>query len=139
MNEELRIRTTELNNVNVLVDSMLESLGMGVAVLDRELRVTMWNDHAKRLWGLDADEVRDQHFLNLTIGLPVQELTDVLRECVDGKRDVQEKRMKARDRTGADIVCRLVCSPLRTHRGEVSGVIVLMQAMDRVSQLTSAG
>ena len=130
MNEELRIRTTELNNVNVLVDSMLESLGMGVAVLDRELRVTMWNDHAKRLWGLDADEVRDQHFLNLTIGLPVQQLHDVLRACLSGERDLEEQRMKARDRTGADIVCRLLCSPLRTPRGEISGVIVLMQATE---------
>jgi two-component system CheB/CheR fusion protein len=130
MNEELRIRTTELNNVNVLVDSMLESLGMGVAVLDQELRVTIWNEHAKKLWGLAADEVRDQHFLNLDIGLPVQELHDALRASVAGTSDSAEQLLKARDRTGRDIVCRVVCRPLQTTRGQVSGVIVLMRTVD---------
>jgi two-component system, chemotaxis family, CheB/CheR fusion protein len=138
MNEELRIRTTELNNVNVLVDSMLESLGMGVAVLDRELRVTMWNEYAKKLWGLDAAEVRDQHFLNIEIGLPVQRLHDALRACVGGSPNGGEQLMKARDRTGRDIVCRVLCSPLRTTRGEVNGVIVLMQAVDGESEELSA-
>jgi two-component system CheB/CheR fusion protein len=131
MNEELRIRTTELNNVNVLVDSMLESLGMGVAVLDRELRVTMWNEHAKKLWGLDAAEVRDHHFLNLDIGLPVQKLHDSLRASVAGDTDPDEQLVQARDRTGREIVCRVLCRPLQAARGEVSGVIVLMQAIER--------
>jgi two-component system CheB/CheR fusion protein len=130
MNEELRIRTTELNDVNLLVDSMLESLGMGVAVLDRELRVTMWNEHAKNLWGLAPDDVRDRHFLNLDIGLPVQQLHDSVRACVDGKADVGEQRVNARDRTGRDIVCRVLCTPLRTARGQINGAIVLMQATE---------
>jgi two-component system CheB/CheR fusion protein len=90
----------------------------------------MWNEHAKKLWGLDADDVRDQHFLNLEIGLPVQQLHDVLRACVAGKADTGERRMEARDLTGRDIVCRVVCSPLRTARGEINGVIVLIQAVD---------
>ena len=130
MNEELRLRTIELNNVNVLVDSMLESLGMAVVVLDRELRVTIWNEHAKGLWGLDANDVREHHFLNLDIGLPVQKLHDALRASVAGKSNPGEQRLKARDRTGRDIVCRVLCSPLQTARGEVSGVIMLMQVVE---------
>jgi two-component system CheB/CheR fusion protein len=130
MNEEMRIRTNELNNVNLLVDSMLESLGMGVAVLDRELRVTMWNEHAKKLWGLDANDVRDQHFLNIEMGLPVERLHDALRNCLAGKSEPGEELMQARDRTGRDIVCRVLCSPLRASRGEVTGVIVLMQVVE---------
>ncbi len=130
MNEELRIRTGELNNVHVLVASMLESFGMGGAVLDRELRVTMWNEHAKKLWGLDADDVRDQHFLDLDIGLPVQSLRDSLRACASGGSDGHEQRVEARDRTGRDITCRVICSPLKTTRGDVTGAIVLMQAVD---------
>jgi two-component system CheB/CheR fusion protein len=129
MNEELRIRTGELNNVNVLVDGMLQSLGMGVAVLDRELRVTMWNEHAKKLWGLSADDVRDQHFLNLDIGLPVHALSDALRACATGRSNGGEQRVEARDRAGRDIVCRVLCTPIKAARGEVNGVIVLMQAV----------
>ena len=50
---------------------MLAGLGVGVAVVDRELRVQKSNDGAKELWGVDSGEVRGQHFLNLDIGLPV--------------------------------------------------------------------
>ena len=137
MNEELRIRTTELNNVNVLVDSMLESLGLGVAVLDRELRVTMWNEHAKKLWGLDSDDVREHHFLNLDIGLPVQKLHDALRAAIVGSSELGEQLVTARDRTGRDIVCRVVCRPLQTSRGEVSGVIVLMRTVEPDGSLSA--
>lgn len=133
MNEELRIRTTELNNVNVLVDSMLTSFGMGVAVLDSELRVTMWNERAKKLWGLDADEVRDEHFLNLDIGLPVQSLRNALRACVSGDSDGEEHQIKARDRTGRDFVCRVLCTPLKTAGGHVNGATVLMQVVEATS------
>jgi two-component system CheB/CheR fusion protein len=130
MNEELRIRTTELNNVNELVDSMLETLGMGVAVLDRELRVTMWNEHAKKLWGLDAADVRGHHFLNLDVGLPVQKLHDALRASLAGTSDPGEQVVQARDRAGNDIVCRVLCRPLQAARDQVGGVIVLMQAVE---------
>src|SRR5205085_9547054 len=102
-------------------------LGMGVAVLDRELRVTAWNDHAKKLWGVDLGDVRDQHFLNLDIGLPVQELRDALRACLAGGAAGGERRMRARDRAGRDITCRVLCTPLRTPRGEVNGAVVLME------------
>jgi two-component system CheB/CheR fusion protein len=130
MNEELRIRTHELNNVTVLVDSMLESLGVGMAVLDRELRVTMWNEQAKKLWGLDSSDVRERNFLNLDMGLPVGSLGDALRACVSGRSAGEELRINARDRTGRDIVCRVRCTPRRTGRGEVTGVIVLMEAVE---------
>src|SRR5258708_36003420 len=127
MNEELRLRTGELNDVNVLVESMLESLGIGVAVLDRDLRVTIWNEHAKQLWGLDGTDVDGQHFLNLDIGLPVQQLHDALRACITGASAGEERQIEARDRRGRDIVCRIQCAPLKSSRGTVSGVIVLMQ------------
>jgi two-component system, chemotaxis family, CheB/CheR fusion protein len=127
-NEELRIRTAELNQANVLVESMLESLGLGVAVLDPDLRVTMWNEHSKKLWGLGSEEVHGRNFLNLDIGLPVELLRDPLRACVSGASDGEKLHVQARDRTGKDIVCEVQCAPLRSPRGEVTGAIVLMQA-----------
>jgi CRP/FNR family cyclic AMP-dependent transcriptional regulator len=110
---------------------LLESLGIGVAVLDRKLRVTMWNEHAKKLWGLDAGEVRDQNFLDLEMGLPVDSLRDALRACAAGRVEGEEQHINARDRTGRDIVARVLCTPLKTSHGEVSGVIVQMQPLDQ--------
>lgn len=126
MNEELRVRTEELSRVNTLVESMLASLGTGVAVLDHELRVTMWNDDAKNLWGVDLADVRDCHFLNLDIGLPVHELRASLRAAQQGAATRSEQHLPARDRRGRDLVCSVQCWPLRGASGAVTGVIVLM-------------
>lgn len=127
MNEELRARTDELNRVNTLVESMLASLGMGIAVLDRELRVTMWNEDAKNLWGVDLTDVRDCHFLNLDIGLPVHELRASLRAVQHGAATRDEQHLRARDRRGHDLVCSVQCWPLLGANGAVTGVIVLMR------------
>ena len=77
INDELNQRTDELHQTNVFLESILRSLDAAVIVVDREMRVTAWNDGAHELWGLAADEVQGEHFLNLDIGLPVEELRGV--------------------------------------------------------------
>ena len=72
INDELRERTGELNQVNEFLEAILTSLGFGVAVLDAQQRVQVWNRRAEDLWGLRADEAVDNHFLSLDIGLPVR-------------------------------------------------------------------
>src|SRR5262249_25137339 len=74
MNDELRKGGDELNQANGSLESILTGLRSGVAVLDPELRVTVWNNQAEDLWGLRKEEVEGKHFLNLDIGLPVGEL-----------------------------------------------------------------
>src|SRR5262249_37193049 len=102
MNDELRLRTGELNRATVLIESMLASLGMGLAVVDRDLQVQMWNDRAKELWGVDIDEVRGKNVLNLDIGLPVGTLRDALLDSVGGA-NAKEQLLQARDRRGRDV------------------------------------
>src|SRR2546423_6859690 len=80
MNDELRGRGQELNVSNAYLESILTSLRSAVIVIDRELRVHVWNPEAAELWGLRADEVRGAHFFNLDIGLPVAELQHPIRE-----------------------------------------------------------
>ncbi len=53
-------------------------------VLDGDLRVQAWNASAEELWGLRLDEVRGHHFLNLDIGLPVEQLRAPMRGCLIG-------------------------------------------------------
>jgi two-component system, chemotaxis family, CheB/CheR fusion protein len=126
MNEELRLRTGELNRATVLVESMLASLGIGVAVVDHELRIQMWNDRAKELWGVDIDQVRGRHLLNLDIGLPLGGLRDELRASINGAK-TEEERLEARDRRGRDVICRVRIAPLADASGAIAGAIVMMQ------------
>jgi two-component system CheB/CheR fusion protein len=128
-NEELRIRTGELNYANTLMESMLASLGVAVAVVDRDLRIQMWNDRAKEMWGVDATEVGGQHLIDLDIGLPVGRLREPLRKCLAGKqKSTAAIEIPARDRRGRDVLCDVRCAPLHGPDGAIEGVIVLMNA-----------
>lgn len=130
MNLELRRSSDELNQVNAFLESILTSLRGGVVVLDPELRVLTWNDEASELWGLRADEVLGQHFLNLDMGLPLDRLHRPIRSCLaGGEPDTIE--LEATNRRGRAITCFVWCAPLRGQRGEIEGVILVMEGRPR--------
>jgi two-component system, chemotaxis family, CheB/CheR fusion protein len=131
MNDELRLRTDDLNSVNSFLDSVLTSLHSGVVVLDRELRVQAWNAAAEDLWGLRADEAEGQHFLNLDIGLPVNELSRPLRDALsDGGR--MELELDATNRRGRAVRTQVRIAPM-DGSAMGTGLIVLMEANDGVA------
>ena len=90
----------------------------------------MWNDHAGDLWGLRADEVRGQHFLNLDIWLPVDELSPAIRLCLSGQSPAEVVVLAAVNRRGRNIDCRVSVSPLLDPDHLPDGVIVRMDRVD---------
>jgi two-component system CheB/CheR fusion protein len=126
MNEELRQRSDELNQVNTFLESILSGFRGGVVVLDRDLMVLVWNQRAEELWGLRADEVREKHFLNLDIGLPVEKLRPAMRASLAGE-PAPPVEVDAVNRRGKSFRCQVTCTPLRGADGEARGVILLME------------
>jgi two-component system CheB/CheR fusion protein len=128
INTELRQRENDLNHANSLLRTILGGLRAGVAVVDRDLNVVLWNDRAEDLWGLRADEIQGRHFLNLDIGLPVEQLRTAIRACVAGDAPQERIVLDARDRRGRSFRCAVTCSPLADHNREIRGAIVLMDS-----------
>ena len=127
INDELRVRSASLNEVSAFLESMFASLRSGVAVLDRELRVIVWNRQAEDLWGIRADEAEQTPFLDLDIGLPLAPLAPPLRACLGGMLDSHESLLPALNRRGRAIVCRTTLSPLLAKGNDLPrGVIVMM-------------
>jgi two-component system CheB/CheR fusion protein len=127
INDELQLRTDELNQVNAFLESILTGLRAAVAVLDRNLTVQAWNHRAEDLWGLRTDEVQGKNFLNLDIGLPVDQLRQPIRACIAGESPHQEVSVPAMTRRGRKIDCQVTCSPLEGSSQDVRGVILLME------------
>ena len=125
INEEFRQRSDDLNRANGFLESILTGLRSGVVVLDKELHVIAWNPRAEDLWGLRADEVRFQNFLNLDIGLPIDQLRAGIRACLSGDGEQQEQVVAATNRRGRSILCRVTATPLSANK-EIRGVILLM-------------
>jgi two-component system, chemotaxis family, CheB/CheR fusion protein len=130
INDELRERTADLDNANAFLEAILTSLRAGVAVLNRDMHVRVWNRRAEDLWGLRQDEAVGQHFLNLDIGLPTDQLRPMIRRMLSGDSDTQETRLTAVNRRGRTVEVRVVGTPL-AHDGEgATGAILVMDIAD---------
>jgi two-component system CheB/CheR fusion protein len=124
MNEELRQRGIELNQINAFYDAVLGSMRCGVAVLDRELRVQTWNDKMVDLWGVRNEEVDGKHFLNLDIGLPIDQVAPSLRSCL-ASGEASDRVLDCMNRRGKKVACNVSVMPLL---GEgTRGVIVMVE------------
>jgi len=131
INTELRERTGELNQVNAFLQSILTSMRGGVVVVDPDFRVLIWSKKTEDLWGLRADEVRNKNFLNLEIGLPVEQLKQPIRSSLASEDDYTVLTLEAINRRGKTIRCQVTCTPLLDHSdSKVNGVILVMEELD---------
>jgi two-component system CheB/CheR fusion protein len=125
LNDRLQHRTEELNQFNGYFQSVLNTLSAAVVVMDRALHVRVWSEKAQDFWGVRGDEVLGQSFLDLDIGLPVEELRQGLRETVtDGKE--REQSLDGVNRRGKPVRCRVRIAPYRGPSG-VDGMILLIE------------
>lgn len=97
-----------------------------MAVLDPQLRVLVWNHGIEDLWGVREEEVQGRSFLNLDIGLPVDQVQPALRQALSGDNGSQSTVVQAVNRRGKSVTCRVTCSPLITNDKAIRGVIVVV-------------
>ena len=127
INDELGQRTIELNQLNAFLESIWAGLDGAITVFDPDLRVLVWNPGAEDLWGVHQEEAQGQHFLNLDIGLPVDQVLPALRAAMGGENGTQSTVIQATNRRGRTVVRRVTCRPLldsdRTLRGAIMVVV----------------
>jgi two-component system CheB/CheR fusion protein len=127
INDELRQRTDELNLANAFLESVLAGLRAAAVALDCNFNILMWNSKASDLWGLRADEVQGQSWLQLDIGLPVERLREPIRALLAKTSVHEEIILDATNRRGRAFRCRVSCTPLLDMDQDIQGVIVLME------------
>jgi two-component system CheB/CheR fusion protein len=130
INDQLRISTVQLDDANAFLETVLTSLRAGVVVVDHDMRIRVWNQRAEDLWGLRSHEVVGQHFLNLDIGLPFEQLRPLLRGVLGEQGGAAEVNVKAVNRRGRTITVRVAATPLaaRNSAGGNDGAIIVMEA-----------
>ncbi len=127
LNDELNERSTELNRLNTYLRSVLSSVRAGVAVLDHDLKVSLWSRQAEEMWGLRAEEVQDRNFLNLDMGLPVEQLKPLMKALQTGGSTYEELALEATNRRGRPIRCRVRGTPLGETPKDIQGIVLLME------------
>jgi len=139
INGEVRQRGEQLNEANSFMESILGSFRAGVAVLDQDLLVQVWNSKMEDLWGLRAEEAQGCHFWNLDIGLPVERLKQPLRAILNGQDGEDVLLLDAHNRKGREIVCRVTYMPLLGTNNARRGMILLMEEQPAAKPSAPAG
>jgi two-component system CheB/CheR fusion protein len=133
LNQETRERGNQLSRLNAVLESIFTSLRGGVVMLDRDLHVQKWNRRAEDLWGLRPEEAESKNFLNLDIGLPVDQLRGPIRACLssDNGKEFIEVVLEATNRRGKPMRVKVTCTQLANpNGGDPQGVILLMEETD---------
>jgi two-component system CheB/CheR fusion protein len=129
INTELQERSVQLDSVNTFMEQIMANLQLGVAVLDKDLRVQLWNRRAVDMWGVQAEETVGQPLLGLDIGLPLAQLANPIKKCLNGGDGFQEMTVQATNRRGKSFTCRVQCSAMGGYDG-ARNVILLMEAVE---------
>lgn len=140
MNEEQNSRALELDTVNVFLEGILRSLGVGIVVVDRDGQVEIWNAWSEELWGLRPEEVAGRPFVALDFGLPVDRIVEPLRRAVaDEETGATNTVVEAVDRRGRAFTCVVRTLPLRTASQGLRGAIILMAEQQGAGDLPFIG
>ncbi|BCJ76448.1 chemotaxis protein CheR [Catellatospora sp. IY07-71] len=136
INDQLRDSTAELDEANAFMEAILTSLQAGIAVLDQDLQVQVWNRRAEDLWGLRREEAVGRHFLNLDIGLPVEQLRPVIRQVLASTADSEVTEpsrtivLPSVNRRGRSLNVKVICTVLAPKGGPSTGAMLVMEPED---------
>jgi len=131
MNDQQRKHGEEVDRLNLFLEGILGNLRVGVAVVDRNNCVELWNEGSRDLWGLHADEVEGEDLLSLDIGLPLEQLREPLHAAISNGHKNTDLTLTALNRRGQKFNCEVrVMSLFSTTHGVFGGVVLMRQMAD---------
>jgi two-component system CheB/CheR fusion protein len=130
INDTLRERSLELNDAQTFMDSLINSVRHGMVVVDREMRVIVWNRTCEELWGLRSDETVGSVLGSLDIGLPVNEVKPLIGKAFVDPEVTEETIVDAVNRRGRPARVRVTCTAFRSTEEASIGALLLMEVLN---------
>jgi two-component system CheB/CheR fusion protein len=129
INDTLTERSGELEQARTFSDSLVNSVRAGLVVVDRELRVVVWNTAAAELWGVRGDEVAGTALTQLDIGLPMDDIKPLIGNAFVEPESAAAVVVEAVDRRGHSVRLRVVCTAFVSATAAVTGAMLLMEPL----------
>jgi len=126
INDALGERSGELDDARTSLHSLVNSVRLGMVVVDREMRVVVWNRGCEELWGLRADEVTGEVLTALDIGLPMGQVRPMIGNAFVDPENPGELLVDAVNRRGRATRLRVTCTSFQSPDGGVNGALLLM-------------
>ncbi|OBG18428.1 chemotaxis protein CheR [Mycolicibacterium celeriflavum] len=128
INDTLHERSRELDEAKSSMDALVDSIHLGLVVVDREMRVAVWNRGCEELWGLRAEEVVGSGLNSLDIGFPTDAVKPLIGRAFVDAESTEETVVEAVNRRGRPTRVRVTCSAFRSTPASISGALLLMEA-----------
>ncbi len=132
INDMLGERSVELDEARHFLDSLIASVGMGMVVVDREMKVILWNQLCEDLWGLRADETMGSSLAALDIGLPLDTIRPMIGTAFVDPDSSGEVEVDAVNRRGRPARVRVTCTSFHAAEGAIGGALLLMEVLSLV-------
>jgi two-component system CheB/CheR fusion protein len=126
INGTLTERSGELDEARTFLRSLINSVHLGMAVVDREMRVVVWNRGCEELWGLRADEITGDVLTTLDIGLPMDQVRPMIGNAFVDPENPGTVVVDAVNRRGRSTRLRVTCTSFQSPDGGVNGALLLM-------------
>jgi two-component system, chemotaxis family, CheB/CheR fusion protein len=130
INDTLRERSMELDEAKRFLDSLVNSIQFGMVVVDREMRVVVWNRGCDELWGLRSDETVGTVLGALDIGLPTDAVKPLIGKAFVDPDVTEETVVDAVNRRGRQARVRVMCTAFRSNESGVNGALLLMEVLN---------
>ncbi|OBB80236.1 chemotaxis protein CheR [Mycobacterium colombiense] len=130
INDMLSERSLELDYAKNFLGSLVDSVGSGMVVVDREMNVILWNRACEDLWGLRAEETIGSRLTALDIGLPLDGVRPLIGNAFVDPDSSGEAVVDAVNRRGRAARVRVTCTPFRSNEGTVGGALLLIDVLD---------
>ncbi|OUC80001.1 CheR family methyltransferase [Gordonia lacunae] len=132
INAALGERTVELSDTREFFDSIVNSAEIGIIVVDRDMRITVWNRASEEMWGVSAAEAAGQPLLGLDIGLPTADLRPMVGGAFVDPAYTGSREFDAINRRGRSVRIRVRCSPFRSRSREIRGAMLVVEPVEPV-------
>jgi two-component system, chemotaxis family, CheB/CheR fusion protein len=129
INDTLRERSLELDDAKTFLDSLINSVQLGMVVVDREMKIVVWNRGCEDLWGLRADETTGSPLTSLDIGLSLETVRPLIGNAFVDPDSFGETQVDAVNRRGRPARVRVTCTSFRSGDGAVGGALLLMEVV----------
>jgi two-component system CheB/CheR fusion protein len=129
INDALRDRGIELEEARTFLDALVTSVQAGMVVVDREMRVVVWNRACEELWGLRADETIGTVLTSLDIGLPLREVKPLIGKAFVDPDSIGDAIVDAVNRRGRKTRVHITCTAFHSSQDSVNGALLLMEIL----------
>lgn len=129
INGALRERSGQLDDAKNFLGALITSVRLGLVVVDREMRVVLWNRRCEDLWGLRADQTTGKILTTLDFGLPVESLRPLVNSVRVDPDSSGEAVVDAIDRRGRPTRLRVRCTSFPDPDGGTGGSLLLMEVL----------